>query len=169
MKNTAPIFLLSVGLFFSCETSNQSQIGKDFFETYALRKDEKILQSFYNDTIEYENVVLQSGLHPISSVELIRTNFNFNDAQMVYPNDTILRVEQLMSNDTMIVAQGYFLPYQYQGLTIPEMKFTTWLFLDKNKKIKKQIDWFNYPIEDIIQAYQMKQSMNFSTAPQIQE
>ena len=49
------------------------------------------------------------------------------------------------------------------------MKFTTWLFLDKNKKIKKQIDWFNYPIEDIIQAYQMKQSMNFSTAPQIQE
>lgn len=144
-------------------------MGKIFFETYALRKDEKLLQSFYNDTIEYENVVLQSGSHPISSLELIRTNFSFNDAQMVYQNDTILRVEQLLSNDTMIVAQGHFLSYQYQGLTIPEMKFTTWLFLDKNKKIKKQVDWFNYPIEDIIQAYQMKQSMNFSTTPQAQE
>ena len=169
MKNLGLISFLSVGLLFSCESSDQSQVGKDFFETYALRKDEKLLQSFYNDTIEYENVVLQSGSHPISSLELIRTNFSFNDAQMVYQNDTILRVEQLLSNDTMIVAQGHFLSYQYQGLTIPEMKFTTWLFLDKNKKIKKQVDWFNYPIEDIIQAYQMKQSMNFSTTLQAQE
>ncbi len=163
-------FVLNLGLTFfalilitSCSES-KNELGEKYFETYTLRNDFNRFKSFYNDTILYENVVLQTGLNKISTNELINTNFSWNDKQMVYQNGKILEVESMISNDTLIVASGKFLPYLYQGMQVPEMKFSTWLYLDKNKKIKKQIDWFNYPIEDIIQAYQMKQSMNISSS-----
>lgn len=159
MKKFGLIFL-GLMVFFSCEKNQNQAIGERYFEIYAQREDLNAFKSFYNDTIEYENVILQTGLAPIATDELIVTNFSWNDKQMVYENGKILEVSSLISNDTLIVAHGRFMPYQYQGFQIPSMQFTTWLFLDDQKKIKKQIDWFNYPIEDIIQAYQMRQSLN---------
>lgn len=155
--------VIALFFFVACRTKDKHEIGEKYFELYAARKDFDAFKSFYNDTIEYENVVLQTGLAPISSQDLILNNFSWNDHQMVYENSKVLTVNQLVSNDTMIVADGFFNPYEYQGMKIPAMKFTTWLFLDHNQKIKKQIDWFNYPIEDIIEAYQMRQSFNIKS------
>jgi hypothetical protein len=34
-----------------------------------------------------------------------------------------------------------------------------WLELDKDLKIKKQTDWFDYPMEEMIEAYQIKRNL----------
>ncbi|MFV0218949.1 hypothetical protein OBK23_04555 [Empedobacter falsenii] len=71
-----------------------------------------------------------------------------------------MKVNELFSNDSIIMANGEFSPYTYNGMKFPAMKFTTYLYLDQNSKIKKQVDWFNYPIEDIIELYQLQQGQD---------
>ena len=145
----------------SCNSNSSNkndELGKRFFENYSTRADYKKMLSFYNDSLVYENVAQYSGASTIDPRYLLNEIMRWNDTTMQYENNQLLEVKELFSNDSMIIANGEFSAYTYNGMNFPSMKFTTFLYLDENSKIKKQVDWFNYPIEDIIELYQLQQS-----------
>lgn len=147
----------------SCNSSSASkndELGKRFFENYSSRKDYKKMLSFYNDSLVYENVAQYSGGSTVDPRYLLNDIIRWSDQTMQYENNKLLKVNELFSNDSMIIANGEFSPYTYNGMKFPAMKFTTYLYLDQNSKIKKQVDWFNYPIEDIIELYQLQQGQD---------
>ncbi|WP_413532184.1 hypothetical protein [Empedobacter brevis] len=153
----AILFLISCN---SSSTTKNDELGKRFFENYSSRKDYKKMLSFYNDSLVYENVAQYSGSSTIDPRYLLNEIIRWNDQTMQYEGNQLLKVKELFTNDSMIIANGEFSAYSYNGTKFPPMKFTTYLYLDKNSKIKKQVDWFNYPIEDIIELYQLQQSQD---------
>lgn len=161
IKFTWIFSLLALSFLVSCNSSSSNkndELGKRFFENYASRKDYKKMLSFYNDSLVYENVAQYSGSSIIDPRYLLNEIIRWDDQTMKYDNNKLMQVKELFTNDSMIIANGEFSPYTYNGIKFPSMKFTTYLYLDKNSKIKKQVDWFNYPIEDIIELYQLQQS-----------
>ena len=153
--------VLSFAFLASCQSGSSSkndELGERFFEIYSAQKDYKKLISFYNDSLVYENVAQYSGASTVDPRYLFSEIIRWDDKTMQYENNKLLNVKELFTNDTMIIANGEFSAYTYNGIKYPPMKFTTYLYLDKNSKIKKQVDWFNYPIEDIIELYQLQQS-----------
>lgn len=142
----------------SGSSSKNEELGKRFFENYSARKDYNKMLSFYNDSLVYENVAQYSGGANVDPRYLLNDIIRWSDNTMQYENNKLLNVKELFSNDSMIIANGEFSAYTYNGIKFPPMKFTTYLYLDKNSKVKKQVDWFNYPIEDIIELYQLQQS-----------
>ncbi|TGN24296.1 hypothetical protein [Empedobacter tilapiae] len=163
IKFTWILSLITITFLISCNsnpTTKNDDLGKRFFENYSSRKDYKKMLSFYNDSLIYENVAQYSGSSTIDPRYLLNEIIRWNDQTMQYENNNLLKVNELFSNDTMIIANGEFSAYSYNGIKFPSMKFTTYLYLDKNSKIKKQVDWFNYPIEDIIELYQLQQGQD---------
>ena len=155
------LFFAATGLFFSCqnkEISKSEEVARKFFETYSAKSDYNQMKSFYNDSIEYENVVQNTSVIKFETGYLLNELFAWNDKSMVYENNKVLKVEDVITNDSMAVVNGQYNSYTYNGFTFAPMKFTTYLYFDKNHKIKKQVDWMNYPIGDLIELYQMEQS-----------
>jgi len=156
--------ILSIGIGLSLIACSKNQkneteeIAKRYFEVYSARKDYNQLKSFYNDSVQYENVIQNTNLNLYETGYLLNQIFSFNDKSMVYDEGKMIKVDQIISNDSMAVVYGTFNSYTYNGFKFTPMKFTTYLFFDQNKKIKKQIDWFNYPIGDLIELYQLEQS-----------
>ena len=52
------------------------------------------------------------------------------------------------------------MPYLYNGNYVEGNRFVIWLELDDNSRIIKQTDWYDYPMSEIIEAYQLKQSIS---------
>jgi hypothetical protein len=159
IKHILATFILAT--IISCNSTSSSKnedLGKRFFEVYSARKDYNKMLSFYNDSLVYENVAQYSGASKVDPRYLLNDIVRWSDQTLLYDNNQLLNVKELFSNDSMIIANGEFSAYTYNGIKYPSMKFTTYLYLDKNSKVKKQVDWFNYPIEDIIELYQLQQS-----------
>lgn len=155
------LFLAVAGLIISCqnkEASKSKEVALKYFETYSARKDYNQMKSFYNDSVEYENVIQNTSIIKFETGYLLTELFAWNDKSLAYENNKVLKVEEVITNDSMAIVNGQFNSYTYNGFTFAPMKFTTYLYFDKNHKIKRQVDWFNYPIGDLIELYQMEQS-----------
>ena len=156
------ILLLAVAsLLVACQNNKESkteEAAKKYFDVYSARADYNQMKSFYNDSVEYENVIQHTDLIKFETGHLLNDVFAFNDKELSYEGGKMFNVEEIVSNDTMAIVNGYFNSYTYNGFTFAPMKFTTYLYFDHNYKIKKQVDWFNYPIGDLIELYQLEQS-----------
>lgn len=144
--------------------SNENKIeetAKKFFDVYSERKDYEQIKSFYNDSIQYENVIQNTNLNTFATDYLLNQIFSVNDKSLVYDNGKMFKIDNIVANDSVAVVNGEFNSYTYNGFTFAPMKFTTYLYFDKDLKIKKQVDWFNYPIGDLIELYQLEQSKPF--------
>lgn len=161
------IILVVIGLFYSCQNKQNSKIEettKKYFEVYSSRTDYNQMKSFYNDSVEYENVIQNTNLNKFETSYLLNQIFAFNDKELSYDGGKMFNVDEIITNDSMAVINGNFNSYTYNGFTFAPMKFTTYLYFDKNNKIKKQIDWFNYPIGDLIELYQLEQSKSIDVS-----
>ncbi len=155
------LFLAAATLVMACQKNNQSkveEVTKKYFDVYSARTDYNQMKSFYNDSVEYENVIQNTDLITYETGRLLNQVFAFNDKELTYEGGKMFKVNEIIANDTMAVVNGQFNSYTYNGFTFAPMKFTTYLYFDKNQKIKKQVDWFNYPIGDLIELYQLEQS-----------
>lgn len=151
------IILLS-GILFSCTSENKNQkVGERFFETYSERKDIEKMQSFYADEFHYQNIGF--GAETNDAKFLFENIYGWKDPAFKYSTTQTLEVSKIVSNDSTIVATGNTLPYTYNGKEVEGTKFVIWLDLDENSKITKQTDWFDYPMEEIIEAFYLKNSM----------
>ena len=158
--------LAAASLFFSCQNNKSSkaeETARKYFDVYSARKDYNQMKSFYNDSVEYENVIQNTSLIKFETNYLLNTLFAFNDKQLVYENGQMFKVNDVISNDTLAIVNGEFNSYTFNGFTFAPMKFTTYLYFDQDFKIKKQVDWFNYPIGDLIELYQLEQQKGINT------
>ena len=160
------LFLIAVAALtqISCQNNEKDkaeEVAQLFFETYADRKDFNKIKSFYNDSIEYENVIQNTSTLKFETSYLLNNVLSWNDKSIAYEGGKALKVNEIISKDSMVVVNGEFNSYTYNGFQFLPMRFTTYLYLDKNHKIVKQVDWFNYPIGDLIELYQLQESKKF--------
>ena len=158
---TKILFLTAITLLIACQKNNESkveEVTKKYFDVYSARTDYNQMKSFYNDSVEYENVIQNTDLIKYETGRLLNQVFAFNDKELTYEGGKMFKVNEIIVNDSMAIVNGHFNTYTYNGFTFAPMKFTTYLYFDKNNKIKKQVDWFNYPIGDLIELYQLEQS-----------
>lgn len=142
----------------------QEVLAQRFFDIYSQRKEIDKMESFYADKVTYENVSQSTGENVVEPAYLMKNILGFQDKEMTYDQNKMIKVKEILTNDSVIVASGEFSSYTYNGNKYPPMQFTTWLYLDSKKRIKKQVDWFNYPIEDIIELYQLQHSEKFKVS-----
>lgn len=152
------ILILLTGFVFSCSKEIQTQkIGDRFFETFSERKEIDKMISFYAADFAYENIGFGSETNdPKFLYEQI---YGWKDPAFKYDSKESITLTKLVSNDSTLVATGETLPYTYNGKEVEGTRFVIWLDLDKDSKIKKQTDWFDYPLAEIIEAFHLKNSM----------
>lgn len=152
------IFLCFLIFIISCTKENKTrQIGERFFETYSKRSEIDKMVSFYAKSFHYENVNFQSEAD--DPKYLYENFYGWNDPNFKFTGKETIKVDEFLSNDSTIVAKGTTMPYTYNGKTVEGTRFVIWLELDKDLKIRKQTDWFDYPMAEIIEAYYLKRNM----------
>lgn len=153
------VLSLFVLVSVSCSTEkNNYQLGERFFEIYSKRSEIDKILSFYADEFEYENIGFSSNTNDPKF--LYEDYYGWNNPAIKYENENSITVTEILSNKYSIVAKGYTMPYTYNGNQVEGNRFVIWLELDDNSRIIKQTDWFDYPMSEIIEAYQLKQSIS---------
>lgn len=154
------LFIILPFVLFSCNTpknnSNQD-LAKRYFDTYSKRKEADKMLSFYSNVFQYENISFESETQDPKF--LINDIYGWGEKGIVYEGEESIQLEEILSNDSTIVAKGVTLPYTYNGREVEGTRFVIWLELDKDKKIVRQTDWYNYPMAEIIEAFHLKNSM----------
>jgi len=144
--------------FLSCTGENKTQeIGERFFENYSKRKEIDKMVSFYAEEFQYENIGFESEADDPRF--LYRDFYGWADPNFRFSGTETVEVAEILANDSTIVAKGKFMAHTYKSRAVEEMRFVIWLELDKDLKIKKQTDWFDYPMSEIIEAFYLKQNM----------
>jgi hypothetical protein len=154
------LFAIIPLVLFSCNSPQESatqQIGERFFETMSKRKEIDKMLSFYSNVFQYENVSFESESN--DSRFLYEEIYGWKDPKFIYESAETLQVEQILSNDSTIIGKGVTMPYVYNGREVEGTRFVIVLELDKEKKIVKQTDWYNYPMMEVIEAFHLKNSM----------
>lgn len=154
------ILLTTSFIFISCTTLKENktqEIAERFFEIYSARKETQKIISFYSDEFTYENIAFESETNDPKF--LYEQFYGWQDSNFKFESNKSIALEQLLTNDSTIIARGSTLPYTYNGNPVAGTRFVIYIELDKNLKIKKQTDWFDYPIEEIIEAYNLKKSI----------
>lgn len=153
------IILFSIAIFLiSCSEENKTmEVGERFFDTYSKRKEIDKMVSFYADDFQYENIGFESEADDPRF--LYRDFYGWADQNFRFSGTETIEVDEILTSDSTIVAKGKFMAHTYRNNAVEEMRFVIWLELDKELKIKKQTDWFDYPMTEIIEAFYLKQNM----------
>jgi len=113
--------------------------------------------SFYAKDFHYENIGFDSESDDPNF--LYREFYGWADNGFHFESPETIELEEIVSSDSSIIAKGKFMPHSYNNRPVEEMRFVIWLELDKDLKIKKQTDWFDYPMNELIEAFYLKQNM----------
>lgn len=152
------ILLLAATFLISCGKEHKTkEIGERFFENYSKRKEIDKMVSFYAKDFHYENIGFESEAD--DPIFLYKDFYGWADPGFKFANPETVKVDEIIASDSSIVAKGKFLPHSYNNRAVEEMRFVIWLELDKDLKIKKQTDWFAYPMTELIEAFYLKQNM----------
>ncbi|MCT6869763.1 hypothetical protein [Apibacter sp.] len=162
MKKNLFYFLIFL-VVISCNSIDEKKNIKaveEFYKIYAQRDDAKKLMSFYSDSQpKWVDAVSQSLIEGKNNIlEMYETSWkdkNFKKHQD-YPESII--INEIVSNDSIVAVSGRYNPYYYNEKLIPEMNFTSWIYFDKEGKIKKQIEWMQYTLNDLKDIINFKQN-----------
>jgi len=173
MRARCPIFILAILIFFGAACTSPSseekaanyarkakveQVAREYFATFAEREDWAQLLSFYRYDMHFEDIMLQIK---IFNKEDFKNFYNWEEGnfQKLASDQPHLVLKSLVVNDSIAVATGYFNPFYYNG-ELQDWKwgseFTIWLQFDEQLKIKRQVDFIEYPdvvLEDVITRY----------------
>lgn len=156
MKNI--LLIAIVCSFFSCtKESKTKEIGERFFTTFSQRTEVDKMLSFYAQKFDYENIGFESETD--NPKFLYEEFYGWKDPAIKYNGKESVKIDEIVTSDSSIIARGTTLPYTYNGKEVKGTRFVIWLELDKDLKIRKQTDWFDYPMEEIIEAYYLKNNM----------
>lgn len=153
------LFLLSAfGLFLSCSSEPKTkQVGERFFQAYSQMDDLEKILSYYGSDFNYENVLF--GSKTDDPATLYKDFYRWGDSNFTYAQNRFVQVEEVDWSENSVTARGVTSSYTYKGKDIPGVRFVIWLEMDKDHKIIRQTDWYDYPIEELIEAYQLKKSL----------
>ena len=134
------------------------QTTKDYFATFSQRKDWDKLLSFYRSDLQFHDIALHIELDSLWQFERF---YNWPDTgfHKLSPDQEHLAIESIVVEDSTAVARGHLNPFYYYGELVDSdwgMEFTIWLYFDQHKKIKRQVDWFEYDpkvLESVLARY----------------
>ena len=134
------------------------QTTEDYFATFSQRKDWKKLLSFHRSDLQFHDIALHIELDSVWQFERF---YNWPDTgfHKLSPDQEHLTIESIVVEDSTAVARGHLNPFYYYGELVDSewgMEFTIWLYFDQHKKIKRQVDWFEYGpevLESVLARY----------------
>jgi len=149
--------LLAVGCT-SFEQKKNEKISKEFYETYAERKDINKFMDFYASDAQLIDAVPQMIT---TGKENIKTLFDWSDPNYKKHPDfpKSLKINEILANDSVAAISGEYNPYYYNDKLIKKMPFCTWLYFNKEGKIKKQVEWDQYPPDVLREIIQFKETV----------
>ena len=167
LKISIFFFLLSVIFLISCKTENVSthshpaqieKIAKEYFQTFAERKNWDKLLSFYADDMTFHDVMLHLEL---DSLWQFQRFYNWPDTnfQKLSADQQHLILEDLAISENLAVGRGHFNPFFWHGEKMGPgwgMEFCIWLYFNDAYKIQRQVDWIEYDttvLENVIKRY----------------
>lgn len=151
-------------LIISCESLKHKKnlkTAEDFYQTYADRKDLNKLMGFYSESTTYIDAVPQIN---IEGKENIQNQYNWTDpSYKIHPQfPKTVKINQMISNDSIVIVSGIYNPYYYNGKLINKMQFNSWLYFNKDGKIEKQVEWVQYPMDILEEIINIKKSMQIN-------
>lgn len=147
--------------FAGCSVKEKKvqKTAEKYFETFAERKDINKLLSFYSVNPKYLDAVTHGVVEGRENLK-IQMNWNDKDYKSDPKNPKCLEVEEMLCNDSVVVANGHYNPYYYKNNYVERMNFSIWLYFDKDGKIYKQVDWNQYSNEMLEQILSIQKNMN---------
>ena len=133
----------------ACTDQHGSRTGKlaeTFFDHYETRSDWQGFLELYADDMVFEDVIFRYTYDKERFINF----YNWPDPSLKkhpdYPE--VLVLKDLAITDSSAVGRGYFNPFYYDNVFYADtahMRFTMWLYFNKEGKIKRHIDYIEYP------------------------
>ncbi|MEK6478665.1 nuclear transport factor 2 family protein [Catalinimonas sp. 4WD22] len=159
MKQINQFFILLCIFLLACGPSEEEQFEQqvrsraiDYFATYQQREDWNKFLSFYHPKVTFTDAALKTRTRGIDAFEEF---YNWPDSnfQKISPAQKHLEVQDIVTQDSLVVARGHFNPFYWHGEKQEWTGgFTIWLYFDKNLKIRHQVDYIQYPASVILSA-----------------
>ncbi|CVK16819.1 MAG: hypothetical protein J6581_02550 [Apibacter sp.] len=162
MKKIVAYFLFSL-ILLSCNSIEKKKNVKtveEFYKIYAQRNDAKRLMNFYSDfRPKWVDAVSQSLIEGKNNIQdMYESSWNDKNFKKHQNYPESITIKEIVSNDSIVAVSGQYNPYYYNDKLVPEMKFTSWLYFDRDGKIKKQIEWMQYTMNDLKDIINFKQN-----------
>lgn len=140
------LIALSDLAFCQLDTKKVEARAKAYFDTYAMREDWQTFLDFYDETLYFED--LQFRL-VCTNLDSFKRFYNWQNPAFKKVDDKkpILKLDQLLVNDSTAIGIGYFDSFYWQNDYVPgPWEFAITLTFNYKGKIIKQTDFINYPI-----------------------
>lgn len=147
MHTKQTILCLLISCFFICLTSCNKAPTKientvtAYYEVYKTKEDFEGFLKFYDDDIVLIDIINGDS---IVGIEQLTNFFAWNTPGLERTNPVLMIEDQIIEGNK-VVTRGYFTPFKWQGQPFEAMYFVTILYFNETGKIRKQIDWINYP------------------------
>lgn len=156
-RKLLPIFLIISFAFACSKPMNLQHIVNDYYKTYEERVDFEKFMIFYADDIMLEDMI--SG-EAITGKKALKEFFDWNNLAYQKIHKKTLIIDEQIFDGNKIVCKGYFTPFKWGEIEYEAMHFTTILTFNSSGKIRKQVDWINYP-NNLIDYQNRKNSNNW--------
>lgn len=131
-------------LLISCshKDNDLKAIAEKYYQTYSEHQNFDDFMSFYADSVILKDYMF--GEKIIGKTALMDF-FNWNNPDLVFKDSLALVIERLVTDESHIVASGYFTSFEWGGSSFESMQFTSILTLNSVNQIILHEDWINYP------------------------
>ncbi|WP_128331383.1 hypothetical protein [Apibacter sp. HY039] len=148
--NKVLIILLIPLIFMSCiQVEQRKNIKKteEYYKVFSEGKNIEQFLDFYSDSDPiWNDAVSQSSYKNKENIKNKCLSI-WNDKK--YEGSKTVSINQMLANDSIVVVSGHYNSYYYNNSKYDKVQFTAWLYFDKKNKIKKQVEWIQYPFEDL--------------------
>jgi hypothetical protein len=152
------LFFVTACVSITEQPTKLELLAKDYFEVYAQRSDFNQFMAFYDDNAELRDIIYGNYLQNKTAIrhflDWSRGSFK------VKAGNRILTVTQQTSDANIVVTEGYFHAFEYDGTLLGPWLFSITLEFNTKGKIIKQTDWINYtPREQFLSGKNMNEKL----------
>ncbi len=141
--------ILPLVLLVSCTSSekrNTEALALEFFEKFKSRNDWSGFKNLYADNLVFEDVIYRLKFNKDDFFSFYNWPDTLFEKHPDFPETLVL--QDLSVTDSSAVGRGYFNPFYYKGALLSKdhhWRFTMWLYFDEEGRIKRHIDFIEYP------------------------
>ena len=144
MKLKISVLLLIVLTLISCDNNTNPVEAKvdEFVRLYQERNDFEKFLELYDQNMVLEDMI--TGYRMVG-IESFKEFFNWPDQRFKKLSSKTIIVNSSVIEGNKAVLTGHFTPFEWDGLRVEAMQFTTILEFNDEARIVHHVDWINYP------------------------
>ena len=144
MKLKISLLLLIILTLSSCENNADPVKEKvdEFVRLYQERNDFEKFLELYDQDMVLEDMI--TG-YRMEGIERFKEFFNWPDQRFKKLSPKTIIVNSSVIEGNKAVITGHFTPFEWDGLRVEAMQFTTILEFNDEARIVRHVDWINYP------------------------